>query len=104
MTSCCPAPRPRSGRSNEYAPASGDDRGSVTTRVFGARVYITAQATAGNVYAFAPAGFQTFSTALRSASVVDPTTGGHKFGQWIHSTAPGVFIVGAAAGVDVVTP
>jgi len=27
-----------------------------------------------------------------------------KFGQWLHSTGPGLAIVGAAAGVDVVTP
>jgi hypothetical protein len=67
-------------------------------------VYPTEQAAAGNVYAFNPAAFQTFSTALRSAGVIDPTTGGHKFGQWIHSTGPGVFVVGGAAGVDVVTP
>jgi hypothetical protein len=30
--------------------------------------------------------------------------GSPKFGSWLHSTAAGVFIVGAAAGVDVVTP
>jgi len=87
-----------------YAPASGDDRGTVATRVYGAKVYVTEQAAAGNVYAFAPIGFQIFSTGLASASVIDPTTGGHKFGQWIHSTAAGVFIVGAASGVDVITP
>jgi hypothetical protein len=87
-----------------YAPASGDDRGSVTTRVFGAKVYVSEAAAAGNVYAFAPNGFQIFSTGLASASVIDPTTGGHKFGSWMHSTGPGVFIVGSAAGVDVVTP
>jgi hypothetical protein len=87
-----------------YAPASGDDRGSVSTRVYGARVYVTEQAVAGNVYAFHPLAFQTFSSRLASASVVDPTTGGHKFGQWLHSTAAGVFVVGGAAGVDVVTP
>jgi hypothetical protein len=87
-----------------YAPASGDDRGTVATRIYGAKVYVTEQALAGNIYCFAPNGFQIFSTGLASASVIDPTTGGHKFGQWIHSTAPGVFIVGAAAGVDVVTP
>jgi hypothetical protein len=87
-----------------YAPASGDDRGSVTTRVFGARIYVTEQATAGNVYAFAPSAFLVFASRLVSASVIDPTTGGHKFGQWVHSTAPGVFIVGSAAGVDVTTP
>ena len=87
-----------------FAPASGDDRGSVSTRVFGARLYITEQAAAGNVYAFAPSGFQTFSSRLRSAAVISPESGNHRFGQWLHSTAPGVFVVGSAAGVDVVTP
>jgi hypothetical protein len=56
------------------------------------------------VYAFAPSAFLVFASRLVSASVIDPTTGGHKFGQWVHSTAPGVFIVGSAAGVDVTTP
>jgi Domain of unknown function (DUF305) len=70
---------------NGYAPASGSDRGSVATRVFGARVYMHEQATAGNVYAFAPGVFQVFSSRLRSASVIDPTNGMNKFGQWLHS-------------------
>jgi hypothetical protein len=87
-----------------YAPASGDDRGSVSLRVYGARVYVTESAVAGNVYCFAPSAFQVFSSRLRSAAVIDPTTGGNKFGQWLHSTGPGVGIVGGAAGVDVVTP
>ncbi len=87
-----------------YAPASGDDRGSVTTRVFGARVYTVEDATAGNVYAFAPTGFQTFSDGLSSATVVAPDSGLYKFGSWLHSTPAGTFIVGSAAGVDVVTP
>jgi hypothetical protein len=89
---------------NGYAPTSGGDRGSVTTRVFGARVYVTESAAAGNVYAFAPPAFLTFSDGLRSASTIAPDTGQHKFGSWLHSTAPGVAIVGGAAGVDVVTP
>jgi hypothetical protein len=92
------------GQINGYAPASGDDRGSVTTRVFGARVFVHEAATAGNVYAFAPAGFQVFSDRLRSASTIDPTNGMVKFGQWLHSTPAGVGVVGAAAGVDVLTP
>jgi hypothetical protein len=87
-----------------YAPASGGDRGSVSTRVFGARVYVHEQATAGNVYAFAPSAFQDFSSRLRSAAVISPESGNHRFGQWLHSTPPGVFVVGGAAGVDVVTP
>ena len=87
-----------------FAPASGDDRGSVATRVYGARVYVSESAAAGNVYAFAPRGFQVFSSRLRSAAVIDPSTGMNKFGQWLHSTPAGVAVVGAAAGVDVVTP
>jgi hypothetical protein len=87
-----------------YAPASGDDRGSVTTRVFGARAYVDEQAVAGNVYAFAPQGFIVFQTGLRSATTLDPKNGSPTFGSWLHSTAAGLFIVGAAAGVDVVTP
>jgi hypothetical protein len=89
---------------NGYAPASGDDRGTVTTRIFGARVYVTESAAAGNIYCFAPSGFQVFSDRLRSSSTIDPKNGGNTFGQWLHSTGPGVALVGAAAGVDVVTP
>jgi hypothetical protein len=87
-----------------YAPASGDDRGSVTTRVFGARAYVDEQAVAGNVYCFAPSGFVVFQTGLKSATTLDPKNGSPTFGSWLHSTPAGVFIVGAAAGVDVVTP
>jgi hypothetical protein len=89
---------------NGFAPASGADRGSVTVRVYGARTYVHEPTTAGNVYAFAPSGFQTFSDRLRSASTIDPKNGGNTFGQWLHSTAPGLAIVGACQGVDVVTP
>jgi hypothetical protein len=76
----------------------------VTTRIYGARVYVTESAAAGNIYAFAPSGFQVFSDRLRSSVTIDPKNGGNTFGQWLHSTGPGVAIVGAAAGVDVVTP
>jgi hypothetical protein len=89
---------------NGYAPASGGDRGSVTTRIFGARCYVTEAALAGNVYAFHPRAFKVFAGGLGSASVIDPTTGAYRFGQWLHSTAPGLFVVGGAAGVDCVTP
>jgi hypothetical protein len=87
-----------------YAPASGSDRGSVSLRVYGARVYVSEGAAAGNVYAFAPSAFQVFSTNLRSASTIDPKSGGNTFGSWLHSTPAGVAVVGGAAGVDVVTP
>jgi hypothetical protein len=89
---------------NGYAPASGADRGSVSTRVFGARTYVVEGAVAGNVYAFHPRGFKTFSSGLASATFLDPGNGSYKFGQWLHSTGPGLFIVGSAAGVDVLTP
>jgi hypothetical protein len=87
-----------------FAPTSGGDRGSVSLRVYGARVYVHEASTAGNVYVFAPAGFRTFSSGLRSASTIDPKNGSNTFGQWLHSTPAGLAIVGAAAGVDVVTP
>jgi hypothetical protein len=87
-----------------YAPANGDDRGSVSSRVYGARVYVTEAATAGNVYMFAPNAFKIFADTLASASTISPSTGANTFGQWIHSTGPGLAIVGGAAGVDVVTP
>jgi hypothetical protein len=89
---------------NGFAPASGEDRGSVAVRVYGARTYVHEPTTAGNVYAFAPSGFQTFSDRLRSSSTIDPKNGMNTFGQWIHSTAPGLAIVGACQGVDVVSP
>jgi hypothetical protein len=82
-----------------YAPTSGDDRGTVSARVYGARVYTAEQATAKNVYAFAPTAFKTFSTRLASASIISPESGGHRFGQWLHSTPAGVGVVGGAAGV-----
>jgi hypothetical protein len=82
-----------------YAPTSGDDRGTVSARVYGARVYTAEQATAKNVYAFAPRAFRTFSTRLASASIISPESGNHRFGQWTHSTPAGVGVVGGAAGV-----
>ncbi|MFD2028963.1 hypothetical protein [Promicromonospora aerolata] len=87
-----------------FAPANGSDRGSVSTRVYGARVYATAAAAAGVVTAFAPGGFRTFASGMRSTSAIDPKDGSNTFGQWLHSTPAGVGIVGAAASVDVVTP
>jgi hypothetical protein len=88
-----------------YAPASGDDRGTVSTRVYGARVYqTTATETAGFVIVFAPTGVLAFADRTRSASRIDPTDGSVQFGSWIHAAPVGVGIVGAAASVDVVTP
>jgi hypothetical protein len=82
-----------------YSPASGEDRGSVSLRSYGARVYVHEAATAKVVTAFAPQAFRVFATNLRSASSIDPKSGGNTFGQWLHSTPPGVGIVGGAAAV-----
>jgi len=46
-----------------------------------------------------PHSFRVFQTPLQSALLIDPTDGGHKFGQWLHSTELGVQIVGAAVAV-----
>jgi hypothetical protein len=48
--------------------------------------------------------FRVFSSRLRSASTINPQSGGNTFGSWLHSTPAGVVVVGGAAGVDVVTP
>jgi hypothetical protein len=89
---------------NGFAPASGDDRESVALRVFGARTYVHEPTVAGNIYAFVPSAFQVFSDRLRSSSTLDPKNGQNTFGSWLHSTGPGVAIVGACQGVDVVSP
>ena len=72
-----------------YAPASGGDRGSVTTRIYGARVYVHEAATAGNIYCFNPRAFRVFSSRLRSASVIDPTTGGTSLASGCIRLRPG---------------
>jgi hypothetical protein len=87
-----------------YTPANGADRGSVTTRVFGARVFPFEQATAGFVLAFAPAAYRAFQGGSGAAFILDPTNGSRKFGQWVHYTAAGVAVVGGAVKQDVVTP
>ena len=45
---------------------------------------MTESAAAGNVYAFAPSGFQVFSDRLRSSVTIDPKSGSNTFGQWLH--------------------
>ena len=84
---------------NGFSPANGEDRGSNATRLYGARIYVSGEATSGQVTAFAPSAFRTFQSRLRSASTIAPDTGTHRFGQWLHSTPVGVAIVGCAAAV-----
>jgi hypothetical protein len=83
-----------------YSPASGEDRGSVSIRIDGARVFTHEAATVKIVTAFAPVAFRVFADRLRSGAVIDPTNGMNKFGQWLHSTPAGVSVVGGAAAVQ----
>ena len=84
------------------APANGDDKGSVSVRYAGARLYPTLAATADQVTVFAPSAFIAFQTRLQSATTIDPTDGSNKFGSWVHSTGVAQQIVGAAAAVATV--
>ena len=84
---------------NGFSPANGEDRGSNAVRLYGARIYVSGEATSGQVTAFAPSAFRTFQSRLRSASTIAPDTGTHRFGQWLHSTPVGIAIVGGAAAV-----
>jgi hypothetical protein len=86
---------------NGYAPNSAANASGATSRVFGARLYVHEEATAGVVTAFNPRAFRVFADRLRSASTIDPKSGGHLFGSWLHSTEPGVGVVGGAAAVEV---
>lgn len=80
-------------------PANSDDLGSVPVRYHGARLYPTTAATADQLTVFAPNAFRVFQARLRSATLIDPENGSHKFGSWLHSTPVAQQIVGAAAAV-----
>lgn len=82
-----------------YAPTNGADVGSVVERLFGARVFPTAAATASQLTVFAPAAFIAFETPVASATVLDPKDGSSTFGSWLHATPAGPSIVGGAAAV-----
>jgi hypothetical protein len=92
------------GLATGYAPTSGDDRGSVSLRVYGARVFPFEQATTGFVWIFNPLAYRAFQGGLGSARTVDPKDGSDTFGQWVHSTPVGVAIVGGAVKIDTTTP
>lgn len=80
-------------------PANADDLGSFVVRFAGARVYPTTAATPNTLTVFAPNGFRCFQSPLQSASLIDPASGAHKFGSWLHSTEVGNQITGAAVTV-----
>jgi len=82
-----------------YSPTSGEDRGSVVERIHGARVYPTANASADQLTFFVPGAFVAFESPTGAATTIEPSTGATRFGQWLHSTAAGPAVVGAAAAV-----
>lgn len=82
-----------------YDPTNADDRGSVTTRLFGARVFAALAAAPDKLTFFAPAGFVAFESPMGAATTLDPKDGSVTFGSWLHSTAAGPAIVGAAKAI-----
>ena len=82
-----------------YSPTNGADRGSVVERIHGARVYPTLGATASQLTIFVPSAFIAFETPVGSATTIEPSTGATRFGSWLHSTAAGPAVVGAAAAI-----
>lgn len=85
-------------------PANGPDVGSVSVRFGGARLYPATAATAEQVTVFAPSAFRVFMSKLQSASLIDPASGAHKFGSWLHSTGLGQQITGSAVAVATAAP
>ncbi|MFV8319924.1 hypothetical protein [Mycobacterium sp. 23] len=81
-------------------PTDAADLGSVPVRFNGARLYPTVAATDGQLTVFAPGSFRCFQSQLQSASLIDPSSGEHKFGQWLHSTGVAEQIAGSAVAVD----
>lgn len=81
------------------APTNADDLGSYAVRFCGARLYATAAASANLITVFWPGGLRVFQSPLQSASQIDPASGAHKFGSWLHSTGVAEQIVGSAVMV-----
>ncbi|WP_373138285.1 hypothetical protein [Mycobacterium marinum] len=81
-------------------PTNGQDVGSLPVRFHGARLYPTLAATDGQLTVFAPGSFRCFQTQLQSASLIDPASGEHKFGQWLHSTGVAEQIASSAVAID----
>ncbi|SBS79648.1 hypothetical protein MHPYR_890001 [uncultured Mycobacterium sp.] len=80
-------------------PTNADDLGSYAVRFAGARLYATTAASANLITVFWPGGFRVFQSSLQSASQIDPASGAHKFGSWLHSTGVAEQIVGSAVMV-----
>ena len=80
-------------------PANADDLGSYAVRFAGAKVYPTTAASPNVLTVFAPGGFRVFQAPLQSASLIDPASGAHKFGSWVHSTGVAEQIVSSAVMV-----
>ncbi|WP_405071573.1 hypothetical protein OG558_19745 [Kribbella sp. NBC_01510] len=82
-----------------YAPTNGQDRGSVVERLFGARIFPMLGAVAAKLTFFAPSAFIVFETGISAATTIDPRDGSSTFGSWVHSTAAGPAVAGAAKAI-----
>jgi hypothetical protein len=92
------------GLATGYQPANGDDRGSVSLRVYGSRVYCFEQCTAGFVWILNPLAFRAFQGGAGAATFIDPKDGSQVFGTWVHSTPVGVGYAGGVAKIDTTSP
>jgi hypothetical protein len=81
------------------SPTNATDLGSYPVRFNGARIYPTIAASPNVITAFAPSAFRLFQSPLQSASLIDPQSGAHKFGSWLHSTSVAQQIAGSAVWV-----
>ncbi|OBI78208.1 hypothetical protein [Mycobacterium sp. E740] len=80
-------------------PGNAADLGSYAVRFNGARLYATTAASADMLTVFAPSAFRVFQSPLQSASLIDPQSGAHRFGSWVHSTSVAQEIAGSAVWV-----
>jgi hypothetical protein len=82
-----------------FAPTNGEDRGSVVQRLYGARIFPILGAVAAKLTFFAPSAFIVFETGVSAATTIDPRDGSSTFGSWVHSTAAGPAVAGAAKAI-----
>ncbi|MPZ27412.1 MAG: hypothetical protein GEV12_13620 [Micromonosporaceae bacterium] len=76
-------------------PASGPDTESFAMRYAGARVYVSAAATATSVTVFDPGSFRAVASGLVSQLVWNVQDGSQEFGQWLHLAVAPVLVGGA---------
>ncbi len=81
------------------SPTNATDLASHPVRFNGARLYPTIAASPNAISVFAPSAFRVFQSPLQSASLIDPQSGAHKFGSWMHSTGLAQTISGSAVWV-----